>query len=211
MKTIYATALLGAALVLGACERTPTQLADAPPAAAPNRGPAAEAAKEKTRADADANRQIAEIRQATARYHNIVVAIADGYVPISPCVEAPGVGGMGIHYANPALMQDAGMTPTQPEMLLYLPGTDGSMRLVAVEYAIVQQAWHAAGHQDAPSFLGHGFDVLPGNDAAGRPTLYTLHAWVWQPNPSGMFAPFNPRISCPPGGDMGGHATHAAR
>jgi hypothetical protein len=204
MKKTCTAAILGTVMLFGACERTPVQPAEMQLDA--NYARAAEPAGGTT--TAAMNRQIAAMRQATARYHDIAVARADGYVAISPCVAAPGVGGMGIHYANPRLMQDAGMNPTEPEMLLYLPQPDGSMQLIGIEYAIVVPAWHAAGHQERPSFLGHTFDILPGDAAEGRPDLYTLHAWIWQPNPAGMFAPFNPRISCPPGDDAGHHAAH---
>src|SRR6266498_2895652 len=26
---------------------------------------------------------------------------------------------------------------------------------------------------------------------------YDLHVWLWQDNPTGLFAPFNPRLACP--------------
>ena len=28
------------------------------------------------------------------------------------------------------------------------------------------------------------------------PPHYDLHVWVWQANPAGIFAPFNPNVSC---------------
>jgi hypothetical protein len=205
MIKTYAAALLGTALILGACESSPIDPAGMHHGADLVRLPAAESGM----SDAEFNRQIAAMRRATARYQDLAVAIADGYVQISPCVSVPGVGGMGIHYANPGLMQDAGMNPTQPEMLLYLPEADGSMKLVGIEYAIAKPAWHGAGNEGAPVFMGHTFDVLPGDPGAGRPDLYTLHAWIWLPNPAGMFAPFNPRVSCPAGNDAGGHSAHA--
>ena len=37
---------------------------------------------------------------------------------------------------------------------------------------------------------------MPGH----TPTMgwhWDLHAWVWQPNPSGMFAEWNPKVQCP--------------
>jgi hypothetical protein len=27
--------------------------------------------------------------------------------------------------------------------------------------------------------------------------FYIMHAWVWQPNPAGMFEDWNPEVSCP--------------
>jgi hypothetical protein len=207
MKT-YSAALLGTALMLSACERAPFQpseLQDGADLAHPTVSEAAGG-----RATAEMNRQIAATRQATARYHDITVAAPEGYVQISPCVTVPGVGGMGIHYANPTLLQDRGFNPTEPEMLLYLPGADGSMKLIGIEYAVAKPAWHADGTEGAPVFMGHTFDVLPGSEAEGRPDLYTLHAWIWLPNPAGMFAPFNPRVACPAADDAGGHSAHVA-
>ncbi len=40
---------------------------------------------------------------------------------------------------------------------------------------------------DAP-MEGHG---------AGAPVDHYLHAWVWQPNPNGMFADRDPDMHCP--------------
>jgi hypothetical protein len=30
------------------------------------------------------------------------------------------------------------------------------------------------------------------------PEHYDLHVWLWKHNPEGMFAQFNPRVSCTP-------------
>jgi hypothetical protein len=30
----------------------------------------------------------------------------------------------------------------------------------------------------------------------GLPAFYELHVWAWKTNPSGMFADWNPRVSC---------------
>ena len=48
-------------------------------------------------------RQLAEVRRATAKYHNLDAALAADYVPLgdAPCVENPGVGAIGHHYYNP--------------------------------------------------------------------------------------------------------------
>jgi hypothetical protein len=141
------------------------------------------------------NQQLAAIRAATARYHHIETAIRDGFVPISECVSHPLLGGMGIHYARPDRMDDAGYIATEPEMLLYVPEADGTMKLLGVEYLIWEHAWNAAGQSGRPMFHDHPFDHSPAGH--GMPARYSLHVWVWQPNPSGMFAPFNPRVTCP--------------
>ena len=49
---------------------------------------------------------------------------------------------------------------------------------------------------DRPSLFGRGFDgPMPGHDPT-MPVHYDLHAWIYTPNPDGMFTPFNPLVSC---------------
>jgi hypothetical protein len=152
-------------------------------------------------ATAALNQDLARVRAATARFHDVNTAIAEGYAPVSECVAIPGVGGMGFHYANMALIMDAGYSADAPEALLYEPRPDGSLKLVAVEYVIVQDFWHGAGNAGLPEFHGRPFDITP---AAGpNPATYTLHAWVWTPNRKGVLEPFNPAVTCP---SDGGHA-----
>jgi hypothetical protein len=179
IRTLAAS--LGTLALLTACTDLPTPLAPTDDASL-------------AAGSSELNRELAAIRAATARYHDVETAIRDGFIPISHCVAHPQLGGMGIHFARPDRMQDADYVATEPEMLLYLPGTDGSMKLIGVEYLIWEHAWTAAGRTGFPTFLGHPFDYTP---AGHRPASYSLHVWVWQPNPSGIFAPFNPRVSCP--------------
>lgn len=176
-----------AAGVLAACENNPAALA--PDAGLASRGsgnlPAGELGK-----------SIKEIRAATARYHSVRQALADGYVSTHECVSVPGLGGMGVHFVNPALLGDASFDPLRPEMLLYQPGPNGQMRLVGVEYMIFRAPWEAAGKAGVPMFGSQPFEASFGEAAHGMEDHYELHAWIWAENPSGMFAPFNPDLSC---------------
>jgi hypothetical protein len=151
--------------------------------------PAAAAASGATALTAGAtlNRQLAEVRAVTAGYHNIEKAIADGFAPISPCVESP-AGGMGIHYGNQSRIDDPAINYLEPEVLLYAPDKHGRLRLVAVEYIVPEPIW-PGGAADPPSLFGLDFH-------AGPPPLLILHAWIWLNNPSGMFEDFNPNVSC---------------
>ncbi len=112
---------------------------------------------------------------------------------------------MGIHFLKVPLLLDADYSPTEPEALLYEPQADGSLKLVGVEYIVVQPAWHGVGNTGLPTFQGHPFEIGPANPE--MPPTYTLHSWVWQPNPNGIFTPFNPRVTCPAGSedDLAGH------
>ncbi len=136
----------------------------------------------------------AQIRRATARYHRVEAAEADGYVLSSECVATP-LGGMGHHYVKGALV-DGVVDPTMPETLVYEPQKNGRMQLVAAEYVVVAAAWDPL--HDSPPMLGSvAFDDHRAPGSGGPPfPHYQLHAWVWKHNPSGMYAPFNPTVSC---------------
>ncbi|NEM97618.1 hypothetical protein [Pontibacter burrus] len=143
------------------------------------------------------NKTLAEVRRATARFHRVEVAEAAGYVLSSPCISSP-AGGMGHHYVNGNLV-DGLVDPSQPEALVYEPQKNGKMKLVAVEFLVVAEAWDAV--NDEPPVLGtqvyddHRNDPETNYGGPGFPN-YQLHAWVWQNNPSGMHAPFNPTVTC---------------
>lgn len=131
---------------------------------------------------------LAEVRQATARYHDPAAAVADGYLATNECVEVPGLGVMGYHYVNLGLL-DTTVDLRHPEALLYAPSPSGP-RLVAVEWVTIDVG------QPHPSLLGVPFDgPMPGH-FPGMPVHYDLHAWIWQANPNGVFAQFNPVLSC---------------
>jgi hypothetical protein len=122
--------------------------------------------------------QLAGVRSATAAYHDVDAAIADGFAPTDHCVAGPD-GAMGYHYINLARVFDGRLDPAEPEVLLYAPQADGTPRLVGVEYLSLTPT----------SLLGVELEPGPGG-------TFALHAWVWQANPSGVFAGFNPTLSC---------------
>ncbi len=127
------------------------------------------------------------VRNATSKFHSTTQAINAGYQPDDHCVSVPGLGGMGYHWVNPSLV-DPVFDPLKPEVVLYAPGPGGSLQLVAVEYIVINAG------QPRPSFSGQLFDV--GGTPVPAPH-WSLHVWVHETNPSGIFMPFNPNISCP--------------
>lgn len=138
--------------------------------------------------------QLAKVRLATAGYHWVGRAEAAGYASTVECVASP-AGGMGVHYMNSALAADPAVVATKPELLLYEPTRHGP-RLVGVEYLKVDADQDLSTDEDRPSLFGVPFDgPMPGH-GPGQPVHYDLHVWLWKHNPSGMFAPFNPRVSC---------------
>jgi hypothetical protein len=149
-----------------------------------------------TGAGASATDDLQAAKAASARYHSVEQALKDGYSGAGePCVASP-VGTMRIHYVNGALIGDDAIDPLRPEIMLYLPGVDGKLRLIGVEYFKVDADQDLTTDDDRPSVFGHPFDgPMPGHNPT-MPVHYDLHVWFWEPNPSGMFAPFNPALSC---------------
>lgn len=139
--------------------------------------------------DRDVARDLAALRRVTAPFHSFNKAKHAGWsAQITPCMTDPaGAGGMGFHYGNTALI-DGTARVTEPELLLYEPEKNGRLRLVAVEY-IIPYNFHSRS-AEPPELFGQKFQR---NDTF---QLWGLHAWVWKENPSGVFASWNPRVSC---------------
>lgn len=147
---------------------------------------------------------LSALRNATARFHQIDAAAAAGYsvevIDLAgiACIADPGgAGTMGIHFLNPALLDDS-VSATAPELLIYEPRSDGTLKLIAVEYLVLKSAWEAANGAGAapPELFNEDFHLTPAGNRYGLPDFYELHAWVWKPNPSGMFFEWNPQVSC---------------
>ena len=118
-------------------------------------------------------------------------------MPASPCVDLPGVGGMGYHDMHPGLAGDAVIDPTRPEMLLYEPNQAGRLHLVGVEYFRADADQDLGTDADRPSLFGHRFEgPMPGH-GPGMPVHFDLHVWLYETNPAGQLAEWNPRVRCP--------------
>jgi hypothetical protein len=138
---------------------------------------------------AGVEKDLSTLRQVTARFHDFETATAAGWsAQITPCMTDPdGAGGMGFHYGNVGLI-DGSVSVDKPELLLYEPEKNSRLRLVAVEYII---PYSFLSRDAAPPVLfGQQFKQ---NDTF---LLWGLHAWVWSENPSGVFASWNPRVTC---------------
>ncbi|MEO7964173.1 MAG: hypothetical protein ABIT38_09735 [Gemmatimonadaceae bacterium] len=94
---------------------------------------------------------------------------------------------MGFHYGDLTKF-DESVKFDSPEVLVYEPQSDGSLRFVAVEFAIPFGKWTSS---DAPVLFGVPFHQN------FRFALWVLHAWIGRDNPSGLFADYNPKVSCP--------------
>ena len=137
-------------------------------------------------------------KSATARFHDLNKAKAAGYtVQVFDaagitCIAQPGQGAMGIHMLKPSLL-DGTIDAETPELLVYEPRNDGTLKLVALEYLVFVGDWKGS---SPPSLFGRQFDLVPAGNRYGLPPFYALHAWIWKPNPSGILNAWNPRVSC---------------
>ncbi|HYD52197.1 MAG TPA: hypothetical protein VEA99_06210 [Gemmatimonadaceae bacterium] len=165
---------------------------------------------------------LATVRRATERFRDVKVALAEGYVrdPGNVCDDAPmmgkpaSLGAMGIHFFRPDLLGITGPPNprvtgtgthtdfTRPSILIYEPQADGSLELVAVENLVFVDAWTKAGNTTAPSYQGVEYDLMrddPGtkvDEAHLFAPHWDRHVWLYRENPNGMFAQFNPNVTC---------------
>lgn len=181
------TAAAVLATALGAC--TPEAFVEPPLDASPSLA--------RTSSSDAGQSALAELRAATAKYHRVEVAEADGYRRSGECV-AISTGAMGIHYVNGPMVGNPAIDPLRPEVLVYEPQKNGKLQLVAVEFLVFKTAWHAANGPIAePTAFGTAFFKSFGPAAHGLADHYELHVWIWRHNPDGMFAQWNPKVTCP--------------
>jgi len=171
--------------------------------------------------DNDLNALLDTMRAEFAKYQDVNIALADGYIPdpSGMCVTAAEIGlpteagAMGVHYLNPALLQlvDGGdrvngnataTDPMAPAILLYEPQADGTMELLGVELLVFEHAWNAAGNGEPPTLAGQAWNYMIDDPATaadeghGFVGHYDIHVWLYRDNPAGILVPFNPNVTC---------------
>lgn len=178
-----------------------------------------------------------EVRALTDKYQDVNVALSEGFIrdPGNMCEtaemmgRAPELGAMGIHFFRPDMLGisappnprvDGNGTHTdfrKPAILIYEPQADGSLKLVAVENLVFAKAWHEAGNKKPPSFHGVDYDSMKDDPATAIDEAhmfephYDRHVWLHRENPNGVFAQFNPNVSCAAHvAAKGDHPAHAA-
>ena len=132
------------------------------------------------------DRDITTLRDATAKFKTTEAAEAAGYKRVTGCVQHPRAGAMGYHFQNNALL-DTTLDPEHPEVLVYEKMPDGTFQLNGVEFLVPISAWKSP---EPPHILGQPLMKV---DSIG---FWFLHVWAWKPDPSGLFAPWNPDVKC---------------
>lgn len=139
---------------------------------------------------------LANVRAATARFHDFDRAVAEGYGQLHMCTDHEGgEGAMGVHYVKGAVVGDLQFDLSQPEVLVYEPTPNGRMRLVAVEFVVFAEPWDAV-NDDPPQLFGRDLALVPAPNRYGVPSFYQIHVWLWKSNPAGIFSDWNERVSC---------------
>jgi hypothetical protein len=152
-------------------------------------------------ADSGGRSDAAKAQSATAKYHDLQAALDAGYTRLpavqdtstvtatNGCASSKlGLGAMGVHYILGPV--DGSVDAREPEVLVYEPRANGKMKLVALEYvASSPQSLFGADfvETDLAPYLG---------GAEGDNSAWTLHAWIWDSNPTGVLMPWNPRVTC---------------
>jgi hypothetical protein len=172
-------------------------------------------------ASSDLAAAVEAVRQATERFADVNVALAEGYVPDpnGHCVTAeaegfpPELGGMGIHYLHPRLL---GLTTSDPRVdgtgthtnfdnpaiLLYEPQLDGALMLVGAENLVFKKAWDEAGNTEPPSFAGRAWDYMAddpateADEAHGFEPHYDQHVYFRGDDAEAAVQPFHPMVNC---------------
>ncbi len=128
------------------------------------------------------------VRAATAAYRVLDSAVAKGYAASVPqCFADATHGAMGYHHLNRTYV-DNRVEIEKPEILLYERKADGSYDLNGVEYIIPYRVWPK--DSVPPKLLGR--DMIRSEPLQ----LWYTHMWVWTPNKAGLFADWNPAVSC---------------
>lgn len=140
---------------------------------------------------------VEKVRHATARFLDINTALAEGWVPATPCVSGPDTGAMGVHLVFPSRLDEALLDASRPEALIYEPMTNGAMRLVGVEFIVKANVWALHNPPGAvPALEGNLLNYIGEPNRFGLPAFYELHVWAWEQNPRGTLADWNTHVSC---------------
>jgi hypothetical protein len=151
-------------------------------------------------------RDIAEAREATAKYAtNLAKAKADGYRIITKMMP-----NMGFHFLNPSI---TGFDVRKPPILVY-EHTAAGWQLGALEWVFTSMPktpplpnatlgfFPAGCHYDDGTFIPEPAQKdCPKKAPSGakfffwHPDLFTLHVWVWYPNPAGLYSSTNPLVT----------------
>ena len=149
------------------------------------------------RMTAEANALVRGVREATLPFKDVTsfAGPGGGYGLAFGCVSGGEYGAMGLHYVNMDLVQDGEVNMKDPEIVLYEPTGNGSIRITGADYLVYAADWEKR-HDGPPMLMGQLFHYFESPNRLGLPAFYTLHVWAWKDNPNGTFVNWNPNVSC---------------
>lgn len=133
---------------------------------------------------ADQHAYLGRLRNAVTKFRSADEMVAREWSTIIPCRFKKNAGGQGVHYINVGMVSQGIIDELQPSILMYETQKNGKTRLIGVEWGVPLVG-------ETPPEI-HG---LPFHKNL-RDGLWVLHIWMPENNPSGMFADWNPNVSC---------------
>jgi hypothetical protein len=145
--------------------------------------------------ESQASALVAVVKESTERFKDVAIAEGAGYGLQFGCVSGSDWGAMGMHYVNFPLVLDGELDATRPEIVIYEPLPNGTLRLIGADYLVLADAWHAK-HPEPPQIMGQLLHLFEAPNRFRLPAFYTLHVWAWKENPNGTFVNWHKNVSC---------------
>src|SRR5215470_17434892 len=138
--------------------------------------PGAQAQSSEQGRAADPGALIKIVREYTERFKDVRVAEHEEYALMFGCVTGPDAGAMGLHYVNGQILSTNALDPTKPQIVIYEPQPDGTLRLIGADFVVLADAWDK-NNQGPPQLMGQLFHYFEAPNRFGLPAFYTLHVW----------------------------------
>jgi hypothetical protein len=165
--------------------------------------------------DPESARQVYEIRQGTQKYLDIERARADGYLRTSGYIP-----NMGYQFANPKFFSTDGKYDLRRPPILLYDEREGNWELIGVGFGVgmdknpkqvlpFRQAEYlkrasACHYTDGTTIPSDSIDGCPKEHPLTHTpmewwhgNIWVMSAWVWYPNPNGVFSLYNPLLQIP--------------
>jgi hypothetical protein len=130
-----------------------------------------------------------KLRTATKPFQNLDSAVAAGFPREVPnCLVHEHHGAMGYHHVNRANFTTT-LTVERPQILLYERLANGTYKLNGVEFIVPYSIWP---RDSVPPVI-----LAQKMKHEDNLKIWYTHVWAWSNNTDGIFADFNPSVTCP--------------
>jgi hypothetical protein len=132
---------------------------------------------------------IEKLRAATRPFQNLDSAVAAGFPrEVAQCLVHEHHGAMGYHHVNRANLS-AKLSVERPQILLYERLANGAYKLNGVEFIVPYTLWP---RDTVPPVI-----LSQKMKREDNLKFWYTHVWAWTDNADGIFADFNPSVTCP--------------